>query len=80
VAWLAGGYAGSPGGSPGKKGGEQVLSARSDAPSSAAAAAARDPFAHRVDGLYIVLASMHGLIRGTAMELGRDPDTGGQVK
>ncbi|GBG88751.1 hypothetical protein CBR_g48279 [Chara braunii] len=30
--------------------------------------------------LYIVLISMHGLIRGESMELGRDPDTGGQVK
>ena len=53
-------------------------SARSDAPSTARAVT--DPFANRVDGLYIVLASMHGLVRGTAMELGRDPDTGGQVK
>lgn len=34
----------------------------------------------RVQGLYIVLISMHGLVRGTCMELGRDPDTGGQVK
>lgn len=34
----------------------------------------------RVQGLYIVLISMHGLVRGTRMELGRDPDTGGQVK
>lgn len=31
-------------------------------------------------GLYIVLISMHGLVRGQNMELGRDPDTGGQVK
>ncbi|KAJ0086403.1 hypothetical protein Patl1_07305 [Pistacia atlantica] len=30
--------------------------------------------------LYIVLISMHGLIRGENMELGRDSDTGGQVK
>ncbi|RZS01357.1 hypothetical protein BHM03_00031201 [Ensete ventricosum] len=30
--------------------------------------------------LYIVLISIHGLIRGEDMELGRDSDTGGQVK
>ncbi|PON95157.1 Sucrose phosphate synthase [Trema orientale] len=30
--------------------------------------------------LYIVLISMHGLVRGQNMELGRDSDTGGQVK
>ncbi len=35
---------------------------------------------NRVDGLYIVLISMHGLIRGQHMELGRDADTGGQVR
>lgn len=31
-------------------------------------------------GLYLVLLSLHGLVRGRDMELGRDPDTGGQVK
>jgi len=31
-------------------------------------------------GLYIVLISVHGLIRGNNMELGRDADTGGQIK
>lgn len=31
------------------------------------------------DGLYIVLISVHGLIRGRDLELGRDADTGGQV-
>ncbi|MFW5871027.1 MAG: HAD-IIB family hydrolase [Verrucomicrobiota bacterium] len=31
-------------------------------------------------GLYLVLLSIHGLIRGKDLELGRDPDTGGQVK
>ena len=31
-------------------------------------------------GLYILLLSIHGLIRGENMELGRDPDTGGQVQ
>ena len=31
------------------------------------------------EGLYILLLSVHGLIRGEAPELGRDPDTGGQV-
>ncbi|KAF6252365.1 hypothetical protein COO60DRAFT_1287118 [Scenedesmus sp. NREL 46B-D3] len=30
--------------------------------------------------LYCVLISMHGLVRGEHMELGKDPDTGGQVK
>ncbi|KAL3677567.1 hypothetical protein R1sor_027515 [Riccia sorocarpa] len=30
--------------------------------------------------LYIVLISLHGLVRGDSMELGRDSDTGGQVK
>ena len=30
--------------------------------------------------LYIVLISVHGLIRGRDLELGRDPDTGGQTK
>jgi sucrose-phosphate synthase len=30
-------------------------------------------------GLYVVLISIHGLIRGRNLELGRDPDTGGQV-
>ncbi|KAF0904030.1 hypothetical protein E2562_031547 [Oryza meyeriana var. granulata] len=33
-----------------------------------------------VDKLYIVLISLHGLVRGENMELGRDSDTGGQVK
>ena len=32
------------------------------------------------DGLYLCLISVHGLIRGHNMELGRDADTGGQVK
>ncbi len=32
------------------------------------------------DGLYLALFSVHGLVRGTDMELGRDADTGGQVK
>lgn len=32
------------------------------------------------DGLYIVLISVHGLIRGENLELGRDADTGGQTK
>lgn len=31
-------------------------------------------------GLYIVLISIHGLIRGNDLELGRDADTGGQTK
>lgn len=33
-----------------------------------------------IDGLYIVLISVHGLIRGHDLELGRDADTGGQTK
>ncbi|GAB4467122.1 MAG: HAD-IIB family hydrolase [Elainellaceae cyanobacterium] len=32
------------------------------------------------DGLYIALISVHGLVRGQNMELGRDSDTGGQIK
>lgn len=39
-----------------------------------------DPFAGRTEGLYICLISLHGLVRGDKMELGRDADTGGQVK
>ncbi len=31
-------------------------------------------------GIYIVLISIHGLIRGEDLELGRDADTGGQTK
>lgn len=31
-------------------------------------------------GLYLQLFSIHGLVRGTSLELGRDADTGGQVK
>jgi sucrose-phosphate synthase len=34
----------------------------------------------RFPRLYLVLISLHGLVRGEKMELGRDPDTGGQVK
>lgn len=37
-------------------------------------------FDRRVDGLYIILISLHGLVRGQQMELGKDPDTGGQVQ
>ena len=40
----------------------------------------RDPFEGRVDGLYIILISLHGLVRGERMELGKDPDTGGQAR
>lgn len=36
--------------------------------------------ADRVPKLYCVLISMHGLVRGEHMELGKDPDTGGQVR
>ena len=40
----------------------------------------KDLFEGRVDGLYLVLISLHGLVRGERMELGKDPDTGGQVQ
>jgi sucrose-phosphate synthase len=33
----------------------------------------------RETGIYLLMISVHGLIRGTDPELGRDPDTGGQV-
>jgi len=32
------------------------------------------------NGLYLVLISIHGLVRGHNLELGRDSDTGGQTK
>jgi len=32
------------------------------------------------DGLHVVLLSLHGLIRAEDVELGRDADTGGQIK
>lgn len=32
------------------------------------------------DGLYIQLFSVHGLVRGSNLEMGRNADTGGQVK
>lgn len=35
--------------------------------------------AKQKQGLYIILVSVHGLIRGKEMELGRDADTGGQI-
>ena len=31
-------------------------------------------------GKYLLLISIHGLIRGHELELGRDADTGGQTK
>lgn len=34
----------------------------------------------RKQGLYIAMISVHGLIRGQHLELGRDADTGGQTK
>lgn len=34
----------------------------------------------RESGLYIILISVHGLVRGQALELGRDADTGGQIQ
>ena len=35
---------------------------------------------HPFSNIYIVLISLHGLIRGKELELGRDADTGGQTK
>lgn len=35
---------------------------------------------HHGPKFYVVMISMHGLVRGDRMELGKDPDTGGQVK
>jgi len=32
------------------------------------------------DGLYIMMFSIHGLVRGSNLEMGRDADTGGQIK
>ncbi|MEA3470022.1 MAG: HAD-IIB family hydrolase [Thermodesulfobacteriota bacterium] len=34
----------------------------------------------QTSGLYLQLFSIHGLVRGNMLELGRDADTGGQVK
>ncbi len=36
--------------------------------------------AAKENGLYILMISVHGLIRGENLELGRDADTGGQTK
>lgn len=47
--------------------------------SPSAEAVGADVFDGRVDGLYIILISLHGLVRGDKMELGKDADTGGQV-
>ncbi|WP_028575462.1 HAD-IIB family hydrolase [Desulfonatronovibrio hydrogenovorans] len=38
------------------------------------------PKSKKNKGLYLVHLSIHGLVRGYDMELGRDADTGGQVK
>lgn len=32
------------------------------------------------EGLYIMMFSVHGLVRGSNLEMGRDADTGGQIK
>ncbi|VAI93285.1 unnamed protein product [Triticum turgidum subsp. durum] len=42
--------------------------------------AGNTPRISAVDKLYIVLISLHGLVRGENLELGRDSDTSGQVK
>ena len=81
-AWLRGGYSGSPTGADAAVASASTAArtVRLQAPSPARQQPQqqpKDPFANRVDGLYIVLASMHGLVRGERMELGRDPDTGG---
>ncbi len=34
----------------------------------------------KADGLYILMLSLHGLVRRDHLELGRDTDTGGQIK
>ena len=36
--------------------------------------------AQKNQGLYLCLISIHGLVRGDRLELGRDADTGGQIK
>ncbi len=57
----------------------EAASAAAAAP--AAAAGPADPLlVSRFPRLYVVLVSLHGLVRGERMELGRDPDTGGQVR
>ncbi len=38
------------------------------------------PTQQKDDGIYIALISVHGLIRGQELELGRDSDTGGQIR
>jgi sucrose-phosphate synthase len=35
---------------------------------------------HKENSLYILMISLHGLIRGHDLELGKDNDTGGQIK
>ncbi|XP_024533254.1 probable sucrose-phosphate synthase 3 [Selaginella moellendorffii] len=52
---------------------EETCNAPSIAPAS-------DEQQHKERKLYIVMISLHGLVRGENMELGRDSDTGGQVK
>ena len=36
--------------------------------------------ANKIEGKYLLVISIHGLIRGQDLELGRDADTGGQTK
>ena len=76
-AWLRSDYAGSP---PPGTGAMSPAAAPGGGLTAEEEEEGDDPFAGRVDGLYLILASMHGLVRGGRMELGRDPDTGGQVK
>eukprot|EP00803_Ostreobium_quekettii_P007884 evm.model.scf_2113.2 EVM.evm.TU.scf_2113.2 scf_2113:13778-22052(-) len=63
-----------------EEGGESEEGGRGEGGPALAVLEAVDLWEHRVDRLYIVLVSMHGLVRGEDLELGRDPDTGGQVK
>ena len=52
----------------------------SNAPDAASAALPSSEPKGNGAGLHIVLVSIHGLIRGKDLELGRDADTGGQTK
>ena len=59
---------------------EQFLSSQAeDTKKKSDVELAKDVFENRMDGLYVCLISLHGLVRGDKMELGKDPDTGGQV-
>ncbi|KAG8089428.1 hypothetical protein GUJ93_ZPchr0011g28286 [Zizania palustris] len=61
-------------------GGEQQLSRFARINSDARIVSDEEEEESKDRNLYIVLISIHGLVRGENMELGRDSDTGGQVK